>query len=366
MKNIKIIVLERRIIISMPKNETDIQFLRSFKYLRWDKTSKCWVIPRYRDNLEILCNYFGKRIDLIEHKKVDISKITKVTSEFQKRQETKILCPSTYLTKLQELRYSDRTINTYCSMFEEYINFYGKYEIDDITNEMITEFLLYLVNNRNVSLSYQNQSINAIKFYYEKVLGNIKTGYYIDRPRKEKRLPIVLCEQEISTIISSITNIKHKAIITTLYSGGLRIGELLNLKVTDIDSNRMQIRIEQAKGKKDRYTILSEKTLDLLRLYFKEYKPTKWLFEGQNKDQYSQVSIQRIIKRATDKCCISKKVTAHTFRHSFATHLLENGTDLRYIQNLLGHSSPKTTEIYTHITTKGFNNIKSPLDNLDI
>ena len=148
--------------------------------------------------------------------------------------------------------------------------------------------------------------------------------------------------------------------------GGLRISELINLKIKDVDSNRMQIRIEQSKGEKDRYTLLSKKTLITLRQYFKEYKPKEWLFEDEGGGQYADSSIYKIFKTALSNAKINKKVSIHSLRHSFATHLLENGTDLRYIQNLLGHSSSKTTEIYTHITTKGFDQIKNPLDKLDI
>ncbi len=152
----------------------------------------------------------------------------------------------------------------------------------------------------------------------------------------------------------------------TIYSAGLRIGEAINLKIKDIDSQRMQIRVEQGKGKKDRYTLLGIKTLEVLRKYVAEYKPKEWLFEGADGKQYSKKSIQLILKKAVEKTGIKKHVTVHTLRHSFATHLLEAGTDLRYIQSLLGHANSKTTEIYTHVTTKGFEQIKSPLDRLDI
>ena len=188
----------------------------------------------------------------------------------------------------------------------------------------------------------------------------------IERQRKENYLPEVLSEEEVVAILKAITNLKHKALIMTIYSGGLRISELINLKIRDIDSDRMQIRIQQSKGKKDRYTLLSKKTLITLRLYFKEYKPKEWLFEGEGGGQYTDSSIYSIFKRALTTAKITKKVSIHSLRHSFATHLLENGTDLRYIQNLLGHSSSKTTEIYTHITTKGFDQIKNPLDKLDV
>ena len=186
----------------------------------------------------------------------------------------------------------------------------------------------------------------------------------VDRPRKERTLPEVLSEEEVSNLLHVTQNLKHKAILMTIYSAGLRVGEAIALKIKDIDSQRMQIRVEQSKGKKDRYTLLSTKTLEVLRQYVKIYKPKVWLFEGQDGGQYSERSIQALLKQSLQKTSIKKRVTVHTLRHSFATHLLEHGTDLRYIQALLGHESSKTTEIYTHVTTKGFQLIQSPLDRL--
>ncbi|MCH7403822.1 tyrosine-type recombinase/integrase [Belliella kenyensis] len=175
----------------------------------------------------------------------------------------------------------------------------------------------------------------------------------------------------MAAIFKETKNLKHKAVLMTIHSAGLRIGELVKLKIKGIDSNRMQIKVEQVKFKKDRYTILSQRTLEILRLYIKQEKPFEYLFEGQKSTKetpvkYSKASISAILNRAVEKVGISKNVTVHTLRHSFAIHLLERGTDLRYIQSLLGHESPKTTQIYTHITTKGFDQIKSPMDSLDI
>jgi integrase/recombinase XerD len=238
--------------------------------------------------------------------------------------------------------------------------------MDKIDESMITAFMRYLVTERKISISYQNQSINAIKFYYERVLGGHRKVYLVDRPREEKKLPIVLSEKEVADLLIATLNLKHKAILTLAYSAGLRLSEITSVKLTDIDSKRMQIRIEQGKGKKDRYTLLSPKLLNLLRIYFTKYKPLKYLFEGPDKSQYSGRSVQLILQKYAVLAGIKKKISVHSLRHSFATHLLENGTDLRYIQNLLGHESSKTTEIYTHVTTKGFDKIKSPLDNLDI
>ena len=250
--------------------------------------------------------------------------------------------------------------------FTDFINYYSKKDLLEISEEDIKKYLLYLVEKRKVSASYQNQVINAIKFYYEKVCGRKKLPYItIDRPFQDKILPTVLSEEEVMRILNSVTNIKHKAILLTIYSAGLRISEVINLKVADIDSSRKAIIIKGAKGKKDRNSILSDKLLLFLREYFKLYKPKMWLFEGQTGEQYSDSSIQAIFRDACYKAKIQKKATVHTLRHSFATHLLERGTDLRYIQELLGHSSSKTTEIYTHITHKGMEQVKSPLDNLE-
>jgi len=275
-------------------------------------------------------------------------------------------CPKNYIDKLMELRYSKNTLDVYTDMFEEFINYYEETAIDDITEPMIMDFLHYLVTERHVSTSYQNQSINSIKFYYERVLGGKRKVYMIDRPREESYLPEVLNTEEITAILNATENLKHKAILMTIYSAGLRIGEAINLKIKDIDSQRMQIRVEQGKGKKDRYTLLGIKTLEILRKYVAEYKPKEWLFEGAKGENYSQKGIQAILKKSVGIVGIKKHITVHTLRHSFATHLLEAGTDLRYIQSLLENSNSKTTEIYTHITTKGFDQIKSPLDNLNI
>ena len=221
-----------------------------------------------------------------------------------------------------------------------------------------------MIRERVISLSQQNQRINAIKFYYEKVLGRVKEFYDIERPRRERKLPTVLSKEEVKLMLDNTDNLKHKCILTTIYSGGLRRSELIELKVKDIDSSRKLIKIRNAKGKKDRYTILSGTLVKLLREYYKVYRPKEWLFEGQDGGQYSASSIEKIFHRAIHKAGIQKEVTPHSLRHSFATHLLEQGINLRYIQEILGHESPKTTQIYTHVATHEIGNIKNPLDDL--
>jgi len=270
-------------------------------------------------------------------------------------------CPEQFLQKLELKKYAYNTAKAYIICFERFINFYPNTPIDQISEEDINFYLQDLIK-QDKSDSYVNLSINAIKFYYELVLQMPNRFYSIERPRAKRALPQILDKSEVLKLIGSIDNIKHRCIISLLYSAGLRRGELINLKVEDIDSKRMVIHIKSAKGKKDRYTLLSQKVLSDLRLYYKIYNPEKFLFEGINRQPYSPSSVRKVLNKAVTAAGIRKKVSPHTLRHSFATHLLEDGVDLRYIQTLLGHSSSKTTEIYTHVAKNFLKDIKSPLD----
>jgi integrase/recombinase XerD len=273
--------------------------------------------------------------------------------------------PESFINKLEVKRYSINTARIYTSLFASFILYYKGKNLLELNEDDIKSYMLYVVQ-RGVSASYQNQAINAIKFYYEQVLDMPQRFYDFDRPRKEFKLPLVLSEEEIKKIISVTHNIKHKAILVTIYSCGLRLSELLNVKIMDIQGDRKLLVIKGGKGKKDRTTVLSDKTLTLLRKYYVAFRPKVYLFESPEGGPYSARSVNSIIKNALLLARINKPASAHTLRHSFATHLLENGVDLRYIQALLGHSSPKTTEIYTHVSTKFLRTIQSPLDNLDI
>lgn len=269
-------------------------------------------------------------------------------------------CPEAYLLKLELKRYSDNTVRNYVACFEAFINYYrGE---DPITlNEIDIRNYLQKLIQEGKSNSYVNLAVNSIKFYYEIVLGMPNRFYAIERPRKEKQLPEVLPKEDIVKIMQYTNNIKHKCIIGLLYSSGLRRSELLNLKVTDIDSKRMVVTIKSAKGNKDRISILSPSILKGLQNYYRKYRPKTYLFEGQSGNKYSGFSVLNIVVMAAKKAGIQKKVTPHMLRHSFATHLLENGTDIRHIQLLLGHSSTKTTEIYTHVANRSFMEIKDLL-----
>ncbi len=270
-------------------------------------------------------------------------------------------CPESYLQKLELKKYSINTARTYTAMFEAFINHYKEVEILELGEREIREYLTKKVA-KQVSDSQLNQIVNSIKFYFEIVLGMPNRFYYIERPRKKDKLPVVLSKEEVKSIIKNTNNIKHHCIISLMYSAGLRVSELLNLKIKDLDSGRMMVRIENSKGGKDRYTLLSNSLLEELRTYYKEYRPKEFLFEGQHGGVYSSNSVRKILKQACTKSKIQKKVITHTLRHSFATHLLEQGTDLRSIQTLLGHYSIATTEIYTHVANNTMKNIKNPLD----
>ena len=241
------------------------------------------------------------------------------------------------------------------------------HSIDNISVKELKEAVFNLVNQKKYSRSAQKQLIGALKLYYSEIHGiDLQIDFLL--PHKSSFvLPEVLSKEEVKRILDVPMNIKHKAMITLLYSAGLRIGEVINLKINDIDSDRMQIFIKGGKGVKDRYVPLSKKQLSLLRIYYLEHKPKSLLFEGQNSiSKYSNSSANKFIKRYAKRAGIKKKVSSHIFRHSFATHLLEDGTDVRIIQKLLGHNSIKTTMIYTHVANDHLISIKSPLDSLDL
>ena len=342
--------------------------IKSLPDPKWSEQYNMAYIPNTKGNLGIIFNTFNGLV-WINYNRFLANKPVKTENEyidvqwFRKRKPIAGYrsCPEEYLLKLELKRYANSTVRTYVCFFEMFINHYKDKKLNAINESDIRAFLQKLIQ-RNVSNSYLNQAINAIKFYYEVVLGMPNRFYEIERPRKEYKLPKVISREEILAIIDNTNNIKHRCIVELLYGSGLRRGELLNLKIGDIDSKRMLIRVENAKGNKDRYTLLSQTALTDLRVYFKEWRPKLYLFEGPNGKKYSPESVVRIIKRATEKSGISQMVSPHTLRHSFATHLLESGVDLRQIQVLLGHGSSKTTEIYTHVATNTFKSIKNPLD----
>jgi site-specific recombinase XerD len=267
-----------------------------------------------------------------------------------------------FLQKLELKKYSPATAKSYISHFEKFINYYKQHEnLLSLGEREINEYISYLHQQKR-SDAFIKMSISAIKFYYEVVCQMPGRFYDLRAAKPKETLPKVLAKEDILKIIDATTNLKHRCMIQLLYSGGLRRSELINLKITDIDSSRMVINVRSGKGGKDRVTLLGKRMLEELRAYYRLFKPKEYLFEGESGGRYSPSSLRKVLHKATQRAGIRRRVTPHILRHSFGTHLLEEGTDLRYIQSLMGHSSTKTTEIYTHVAVKRFENIRNPLD----
>jgi integrase/recombinase XerD len=270
-----------------------------------------------------------------------------------------------YVETLQLKAYSPNTIATYTNEFSQLLYVLKDNKVDELHAERLRGYFLHCTNTLKLSENTLHSRINAVKFYFEQVLKWDKFFYEIPRPKKPSILPKVISAADIKKLFEVTTNLKHNTMLKLCYGMGLRVSEIVGLKISDIDSKRMQVFIERAKGKKDRYVNLPQSILEQLRIYFNEYHPKKYLFEGQYGCRYSARSAQKVFKDSLKKANINKDVGIHGLRHSFATHLLENGTDITFIQQLLGHNDLKTTLRYTHVSEKSLKNIKSPLDSIE-
>lgn len=262
--------------------------------------------------------------------------------------------------------YSEQTQKTYYSAIKLFLDYVEKLKKSKIEDSDIRNYLYFCKTDKKYSYSSMKHVIASISYLYSKILHKPIPNALDIKFRKPTTLPTVLSISDISKILSVTNNLKHKTMLLLIYATGLRLNELLELRIGDIDSEAMRIHIKSGKGKKDRYVMLSENVLKLLREYYKAYKPKDYLIEGQNGGKYSPKSVQSVFKIALNKAGIKKKATVHTLRHSFATHLLDEGTDIRYIQELLGHKRLETTQIYTHVSSYSINKIKSPADKLKI
>ncbi len=271
-----------------------------------------------------------------------------------------------FKNKLIIENYSEQTIRNYVSALKLFLEYVGKLNVKEVTDKEIQDYLYFCKTEKDYSYSSMKQVVATIRYLYLNVLKKPVPESLNINLRKPSVLPTVLSAKEISKILNVTGNLKHKTILVLIYSAGLRLSELVNLEISDIDSEAMKIHIRSAKGKKDRYVMLSGNVLKLLREYYKAYKPKRYIIEGQNGGKYSPKSVQSVFKRALRRAGIKKKATVHTLRHSFATHLLDEGTDIRYIQELLGHKRLETTQIYTHVSSYSINKIKSPADKLKI
>lgn len=280
--------------------------------------------------------------------------------------EEKRLEITQFARHLCNMRYSQNSIRAYAEALTTFFRYLGPKSTNAITASDLEFFNYDYIIKNNYSISYQNTVVSALKLFLEQSQNSSLDTLQLERPKNQLHLPVVLSLEEIERLLNATTNIKHKCMLTLIYSCGLRVGELIHLRIVDIDSKRMVIHIHQGKGAKDRIVPLAQKALELLRTYYQHYRPKDYLFNGAASPTYSATSLRAVFKRSIKVAKIGKKCTLHTLRHSYATHLLESGVNLRYIQELLGHSSPKTTQIYTHVTAEGSRRVASPLEKINL
>lgn len=330
----------------------------AFKQLNgsyYHPNQRLWSLPNTEKHIKQVVALFGKKLQEVSTNAPPEMPVPVVTESIQLELDR-------HYQKMKLRNYSDSTIRTYQANLTQFFTYFKHGDLATLTKEQIEGFVFELVQKYKISEQKQNMMINAIKSYYEHTLGMPREYYSITRPKPSKDLPNTLSEAEVLAIINAPDNIKHKAILHTIYSAGLRIGEVVRLRVKDVRSDDGFLFIKDSKGRKDRHTVLSPLLLDLLRKYYKVHKPSYWLFEGQDGGQYSATSIQQIYRRAVKQTGSNPWSTPHTLRHSFATHLMQRGVNIRYIQRALGHSSTKTTEVYTRVLSINSKTLKSPLD----
>lgn len=344
------------LVVSFPYHQKTIEFIKGLPHFTWSKTLRSWVSPYQVKTLEVLEQTAPKYCVIQKHKSIPAHPID------LNDENLKIL--AAYTKYLSGKRYSESTINTYTSFVKEYIKYLQRKGLSAFTNRTVELFIEDEFVTKNYSISSQRQFISAIKLlsklYPESAIDEVT----LERPKKSKILPTVLSKQEVLSLLQVTTNLKHRVILSLMYSSGLRIGELIKLQIRHIDLERMQLFVTNAKGRKDRYVVLAESIIPILKNYMYSYQPKRYVFEGSSGMMYSDSSIRKFLQRSVKAAKINKKVTPHTLRHSYATHLLENGVGLRHIQELLGHRKPETTMIYTHVVKKDLMRIQSPLDNI--
>ena len=383
----------QQISISFDNDNALNQVVKKISGTRWSKTNKCWYILLNKENYTTIIQKFNNKaiINNTQLKQYLVQKNKVVATSPKARQPVTVARAIIYKpapkpvaaihqlspANIQALKlftqhlilkaYSPSTIRTYSNELVQFLHAIKNQPAGSFTVPRLKDYLQYCFVTLKLSEATLHSRINALKFYYEKVLGQEKFFWEIPRPKKPDQLPKLLNAEELRKLFNALTNKKHKAMLFTAYSAGLRVSEIVNLKISHIDSTQMQIFIERAKGKKDRYVNLSPVLLDILRTYIKGYqpRPRKYLFESeQTLDAYPTRTIQQIFTNAKNKAGIQKEVGIHSLRHSFATHLLDKGTDIRFIKDLLGHFDIKTTERYLHVSNHKLVNIVSPLDDL--
>lgn len=359
------------LLISFPFHYETKEYLKAFEGVRWSQELKSFYLPFSKTITNSLFQYLRQKKYYVDYSALKSYQAYKPTEGKVSRGRSRITNKPNIdvLEKIRSFkewmfqrRYSENTIKTYESMLFMFFGFHHTKGSQEITTTDIEDFNTKYILENGFSFTYQNQAINALKLFYTREGMDISAVDSLERPKKQYKLPEVLSIEEVKSILSSISNLKHQTLLSILYACGLRIGETLSIKVKDLNLERGFTHIKSGKGRKDRYVPIPKKMCTLLKKYIKTYNPNHYLFEGAHGGKYSPVSARQILKRSLKATGIHKTITLHTLRHSHATHLLENGTDIRYIQELLGHNSPKTTMIYTHVSSTSLDRIKNPFD----
>jgi site-specific recombinase XerD len=361
------------------KTEGDQEVLRHLKCLEgiiWDQRLDAFIIEDRKGVINRIFNHVRLRNWFLDYSKLkpDTKQLPGSRVESAPFRKPKLIIPEKFEIELkkfntwmQQKRYAKNTINSYVGVLRIFFSFYKERDIENINKQDIEEYNYHYIICNGYSCTFQNQTINAIKLFYIKMLDIKHELNDLERPQRKRILPKVIAKNDIYERLSEIGNLKHKTALATIYGLGLRRSELINLKLSDINSKRKTVTIRNAKGGKDRVLPLPEKLLELLIRYYKVYKPVTWLIEGQDRNTpYSEGSLQNIFKKYFSGIDKMRNFTLHCLRHSYATHLLESGTDIRYIQELLGHKSSRTTEIYTYVSMRSLQHIKNPIDDFDL
>ena len=335
---------EKWIAVRIPPEARLIARIKQFSGAKWDAGLRSWLLP-----------------DTPDHRRA-----FKLTAEVQLSSQH-LQHIETFTSWLRSKRYSNNTVKVYTDCMRVFLRFFNDRDAQELTDGDVIRFNNEYILANKLSASYQNQAVNAIKLFYSSMEHKRLDVQLVHRPKTEKHLPNVLSKEEVQQLLKALSNRKHVAMLALIYACGLRRGEVLKLLPTDVDAKRKVLIIRQAKGRKDRIAPLPDMIIDMLRAYYKDSRPVKWLFEGQHPGEpYSERSIELVFKKALRQSGVKRPATLHWLRHSYATHLLEGGTDLRYIQELLGHKSSKTTEIYTHVSTRNLQSIRSPIEGFDL
>jgi len=359
-----------RIKIDFPYNPELLYKVKQIPGAQWSKTLSTWHLPDNQESINLLAKSFGVKLNETIPNDGNPT-VSNAFGTFKTEISGRRLPDETvqkivqFCDWMKHKRYGKSTIKTYSETLSVLLRFIMPKSPEEMQGQDMVDFVNNYIIPNKYSYAFQNQAVNSAKLFFREVIKGQLDVESFKRPRSEHKLPNVLSKEEVKAILQAPVNLKHRSMLSLIYACGLRRSELLHLKPENVDSKRHMLVIINSKGKKDRMVPISDKIISMLREYYKIYRPEVFLFEGQYKGtQYSEQSLQSVLKQAVVKCKITKPVTLHWLRHSYATHLLESGTDLRFIQELLGHKSSKTTEIYTHVSEKSLQKIKSPFDEL--